>query len=82
MLAVDIEARAKKREAYSRLATCYEDNLKPEITERCVRKGLQVIDEIDEWVLKSVVSVRGMFKDCMTKCEKQIYESVKHFRVI
>merc|ERR1719242_1382521 len=36
---------------------------------------MKVIDEIDEWCLKSLVSVRGMFKDCMTKCEKQIYDS-------
>jgi len=77
MLAVDIEARQKKREIYGRIASCYEDTIKPEFSENCVRKGLQLIDEIDEWVLQSLVSTRGMYKDCVTKCEKQIFDAAR-----
>ena len=37
----------------------------------------KVLDEIDDWVLKSLISTKTMFKDCLTKCEKQIYEAAR-----
>lgn len=40
---------------------------------------MKVIDEIDEWCLKSLVSIRSMFKDCVNKCEKQIYDSARNY---
>lgn len=68
----DSIARQTKREAYVKLANCYQRSNQPEQTELCVRRGLKVLDDSDTWMEFSLAQCKKMFDICAKGCEYQI----------